>query len=169
MSTAIYNLKYGENTIALKSTDTLEKEIEWKTIPNFFDAYEVSNTGIVQSLDRTITTKDGRTIFYKGKIMKKVVVKYPNRTTNDYVLEEVCNLSYAGQKKRIQIARLVYSLFVQSIDFSKDGLMILHNNNNHLDNRVANLVAVSHSVKTLLMWQNNRVLPLYKLKNNKKN
>ena len=44
------------------------KEV-WKEIKNYEGYYEVSNFGRFRSMDRVLTYSDGRTRFYKGKII----------------------------------------------------------------------------------------------------
>lgn len=48
----------------------MEKKIEvWRDVPGYEGYYQVSNTGIVRSLDRTVLYRNGRKRLYKGKII----------------------------------------------------------------------------------------------------
>jgi hypothetical protein len=48
-------------------TNTLE---QWRDIPGFEGAYQVSDQGSVRSLDRHVLSTDGRTILYKGRSLR---------------------------------------------------------------------------------------------------
>ena len=52
----------------------------WKELPYLEGCYHISNLGRIKSLDRIIASKDGKNRFYKGKILKGVVVRYLNKT-----------------------------------------------------------------------------------------
>ena len=47
----------------------MEKEI-WKDIPGYENKYQVSDLGRVKGLDRVVKTKNGRTQYKKGTILK---------------------------------------------------------------------------------------------------
>lgn len=52
----------------LKEIMEKKKEV-WRDVPGYEEYYQVSNTGIVRSLDRTVLYRDGRKRLYKGKII----------------------------------------------------------------------------------------------------
>ena len=43
---------------------------EWRPVTNYAGIYEVSSLGRVRSIDRAITTKNGQTRRYSGKVLK---------------------------------------------------------------------------------------------------
>lgn len=99
----------------------------WKSIPNYEGLYEVSNYGNVRSLDREVIDKNGKILFKKGKILKKLL--------NDYGYFHVI-LSKQNKLKTHTVHRLVGIAF---IDNPYNKIEINHINGIKTDNRVDNL------------------------------
>lgn len=104
----------------------MENEI-WKPIKGFEGLYEVSNLGRVRSLDRTIITRNGKKIFYKGKILK------PINCSNGYLK---VNLVKNKKQKTVNIHRLVAETFIPN---PNNKPCVDHINTIRTDNRVENL------------------------------
>jgi hypothetical protein len=98
----------------------------WKPIPGYEGYYEVSNTGKVRSLTRTVIMKDGKPRPIKGRELKpKINNGYPT-----------VNLSKNGTVKTIRIHRLVALTFIPN----PDNLPIInHKDENKQNNNVNNL------------------------------
>lgn len=45
-------------------------DIEWRSIPGFEGEYEVSNSGLIRSVDRVIIKSNGRKMQLRGKVLK---------------------------------------------------------------------------------------------------
>ena len=76
---------------------------EWKDIKGFEGLYQVSNTGKVKSLDRTVIRKDGVIANYKECVLKGRVMR------NGYL---AIFLSKNGKYKSYYIHRLVAEAFI---------------------------------------------------------
>lgn len=101
------------------------KEI-WKSVPGYEEYYEVSNTGKVRSLTRTVIMKDGKPRPIKGRELKpKINNGYPT-----------VNLSKDGIVKTIRIHVLVAKTFIPN----PNNLPIVnHKDENKQNNNVNNL------------------------------
>lgn len=97
----------------------------WKDIKNFEGYYQVSDSGEIRSIDRTIETARG-TWFFKGKVLQ------PNVGTNGYLY---VNLSKADKGHTVYIHRAVAETFLGKVE----GLEVNHINSNKQDNRLENL------------------------------
>ena len=104
----------------------MEKET-WKDIPSYEGLYQVSNLGRVKGLDRVVKTKNGRTQYKKGTVLKNKM------GTNGY--HYVC-LYKNNKQKTFMIHSLVALNFIGDRPNKND---ICHINGNRLDNRVSNL------------------------------
>ena len=104
----------------------MEKEI-WKDILGYENKYQVSDLGRVKGLDRVVKTKNGRTQYKKGTILKNKM------GTNGYYY--VC-LYKNNKQKTFMIHSLVALNFIGDRPYKND---ICHINGNRLDNRVSNL------------------------------
>lgn len=103
----------------------------WKTIDNC-DGYEISNTGLVRSIDRY--RKHNKDLhFYKGKILK------PYRGTHGYYM---IYFMVNGKKLSYLIHRLVAKNFIKNPDNLPE---VNHINGKKLDNYHYNLEWVTHS------------------------
>ncbi len=100
---------------------------KWKDVKGYEGIYQVSNLGEVRSLDRYITHKDGRKIFYKGKKLKPSLAGIGY----EYVL-----LAKNGKNKNTYIHRLVALHFV---DGYFEGAEVNHKDENKQNNIWTNL------------------------------
>lgn len=104
----------------------MESEI-WKPIIGYEGLYEVSNTGIIRSLDRVISTHKGHLIFKKGQQLS-----YDTTNAGYY---RVC-LSKNCQTQRFSVHRIVAAHFVGTLCGS---LVINHLDGNKTNNHYTNL------------------------------
>lgn len=105
------------------------KEIEWKSIKGYED-YEVSNTGLVRSLDRTLTRSDGQERFYAGQMLK---LQYDSRSGRPMVRLYSRELKKA---KTLKVHRLVALTFLGD---RPEGMDIRHLDGVVTNNNVENL------------------------------
>lgn len=143
--------------------ECLDGEI-WKEIPHLDSVFYISNYGRVKSIDRTIYTKDRRTIFYKGRMYKPVLIKYRNNALNDYTYELKTGISYLGKNYSLRVARLVYSLFVEELTATYKKMIVHCKDGNRQNVSVDNLELQTISEKQQRMFNNNRCIPIYNLK-----
>ena len=99
---------------------------QWLPVPGYEGHYEVSDHGRVRSLDRTVL-RCGRTMRVRGE-MKALVDNGQGRKR--------VYLSKDGQMRRLQIHRLVLSVFVGPCP---EGMEACHNDGNPANNHVENL------------------------------
>lgn len=80
----------------------------WKAIPGFEGIYEISDTGIVRSLDKVHVDTLGRKRFWKGKVLT------PDIAPNGYYRVSFSN----GRNHRVQryLHRLLAELFIPNPD-----------------------------------------------------
>ena len=143
----------------------LEGEV-WKELPGYNECYLVSNFGRVKSVDRVIHTKNNKQIFYSGRILKGVLIKYKNTTHNDYIEEIKVGINYCGKHSNIRVARAVYNLFVQQLNFSKDGLMVIHIDGNRHNNHYLNLTIQTNAQKQSKLINTERRIKIHKYHTN---
>ena len=99
----------------------------WKPVKGYKGIYEVSNTGIVRSLDRTVKVSGKRTQRRKGIIISSHINHKGYLTVS---------LSKNGKNKRTSIHRLVATAFIPNIlNLSQ----VNHKDENKLNNCVENL------------------------------
>lgn len=103
----------------------LKEELIWKSSPLLPEGYFISNSGIIQTVDRHIVKKDGSKMFVKGRL-----IKY-NQDKDTYFYINV----KSGINKKYKIHRLVAQIFIPNperkpIVNHKDG----NKQNNHVDN-----------------------------------
>jgi len=99
----------------------------WKSVPGFEGIYEVSDDGVVRSLDRVQFDALGRKKTFKGKIKNKY---YDN---NGY---PKVTLAKHGIKTRVHVHVIVASDFLGP---RPEGMHICHNNGDEGDPRASNL------------------------------
>lgn len=103
-----------------------EKEV-WKPVRGYEGLYEVSNEGRVRSINRNVKRKDGRSIFYKGVILK-------SQETNRGYLS--VGLSKKGKSKHKTVHRIVTDTFYGPCP---DGLEVCHIDGDKKNNKLSNL------------------------------
>lgn len=115
-------------------TPTDLRSEEWRDIPGFEGAYQVSSIGRVRSLDRRVPYSDGRKRIDRGKILS------PGKTPQGY------SHVYLGQR----VDRTVHSLVMLAFTGPyPDGMEINHKDGNPANNRLDNLEYVTHSQNLL--------------------
>ena len=83
--------------------------MQWKSIPGYDGYYEVSDTGEIRSLDRTVTDRNGIQRLIKGKPMKTTRGK--GRNGNGYY---VVNLHLNGISRVVPVHVLVATAFLEN-------------------------------------------------------
>ena len=99
--------------------------MEWRDIAGFEGLYQVSDTGLVRSVDRITTGKRNRKI--KGTILKQCL-----STTGYYI----CYLCKDGKAKTFKVHRLIAKAFIEN---PNNLPCINHKDLNPLNNEVSNL------------------------------
>lgn len=99
----------------------------WKEIPNYEGCYEVSNFGMVRSLDRAVNCIHGSIAVKRGKILKQIT------RPKGYLC---VNLSKDGKSRSIEIQRLVALTFLDNPDNLP---CVNHKDENKQNNHVDNL------------------------------
>ena len=100
----------------------------WKDIKGYEGLYQVSNQGLVKSLERTVTRKNGRKQTIRERILRP-------RTDRDGYLQVILYDS-RGKSKTFRLHRLVCEAFHQN---PKNKPEVNHINEDKLDNRACNL------------------------------
>lgn len=116
----------------------MEKEI-WKDIKGYENLFQVSNLGNVRSLDKTITTKDGKIVTYKGRQFKN---EYTDRDGYHKV-----GLTHCGKYKTVHVHRLVAIAFLG--EPNDKTLVVNHIDSNPGNNRIENLEWVTQQQNCL--------------------
>lgn len=113
--------------------------MRWRAIPNWEALYEVSDGGLVRSIDRRVwSQKDGgRWETHRGRVLK------PNRIGGGHLQ---VRLSRGGRSVDILVHRAVLEAFAGPCP---EGLEGLHGNGDPSDNRVENLRWGTRSENTL--------------------
>lgn len=101
--------------------------MRWRAIPGYIGSYEVSNTGLVRSIDRVVTYRNGTPRAYLGVTMRQQISKggYPH-----------VRLSVNKDSKTWPVHRLVLLAFVGPLPV---GQLTRHLNGTPSDNRLENL------------------------------
>ena len=101
--------------------------IIWKDVVGYEGYYEVSNTGLVRSVDRTVKSRWGTPKKLKGKPMKT----YTNRYGYEMII-----LTCLGKQKHHSIHQMVGKAFMENPESLET---INHKDGNKLNNFVDNL------------------------------
>jgi hypothetical protein len=109
----------------------------WKPILDYEGFYEVSNDGLVRSIDRTVFNKPK----HQWRKLKGVVLKQ-NLTKNGYPMIVLCSFGKSSTKR---VHKLVATAFLGE---PKEGLVVHHIDNDKLNNSVGNLEYVSMQKNT---------------------
>lgn len=117
--------------------------MEWKDIQNYEDLYQISNTGLVKSLERKIIIH-GKEALLKERILKQDDNKGYKRVT----------LSKDGKTRRFLIHRLVAIHFLENLENKP---MVNHIDNNPSNNNINNLEWVTHSENMIHAQKQNRL------------
>lgn len=100
---------------------------KWKDIKGYEGAYQVSNTGIVRSLDRLVAGRSGRIAVKKGCVINGCISKFGYRKMW---------LSANGKTRYYFLHRIIAAAFIKNKE-SKP--FINHKNAIKLDNSISNL------------------------------
>lgn len=106
----------------------------WKEVVGYEGYYEVSNIGNVRSVNRYVTSKEGKTWNFKSRIIK------PHSNNQGYLQT---NLTRDGITKKPLIHRLVAEAFLGDMG---SGMQVHHKNEITTDNRLENLEWVTPKV-----------------------
>lgn len=99
----------------------------WLPVVGFEGWYEVSDRGVVRSVDRTVIYVNGNSVFHKGQIMSMVTKRSGHFAVG---------LRRNSGGFRRYVHRLVLEAFVGPCP---EGLIACHNNGDPTDNRLENL------------------------------
>lgn len=108
-------------------------ELQWQEIDNYEGFYEVSSTGLIKSLHRTISLSTGK----KRTVNSRILKQKDNGSGYKFVV-----LSKGNVQKSYYVHRLVASAFVSN-DTNQD--CVNHIDGNPSNNHYLNLEWVSHS------------------------
>lgn len=101
--------------------------MKWRAVPDWEGWYEVSDTGIVRSVDRTINFSDGRVRKYRGKILSTY--------TDDFGYLKV-TMKANGHFERVHVHVLVAAAHIGP---RPPGKQVRHWDGNHTNNSRKNL------------------------------
>lgn len=90
----------------LKQKENKKKEGIWRDIKNFEGLYQVSNEGLVKSLERTVAGKNGSERTIRERILKP--------STNGYGYLQVILCNGSGKRKTFKVHRLVCEAFPEN-------------------------------------------------------
>jgi len=110
------------------------KEI-WKPILGFDGIYEVSSKGRVKSMRRVFYRSNGLIMTIRGRYLKLGLGK------NGYY---IVGLRCPGERKTINVHRLVAQAFLNHIPDGTNRLVVDHINNIKTDNRIENLQVITN-------------------------
>ncbi|MFS4432177.1 NUMOD4 domain-containing protein [Chryseobacterium sp. S90] len=130
---------------------------EWKPIESF-ENYAVSNYGRVKSLERWITSLDGRKRKTPDHIMRLQFMKFFNKYLNENFYNITCLLSSEGKRFRKSVPRLVYQHFIEKLDPREaDSFLISCKDGNRFHLHAKNLEKLSISDERLKRVKSDRV------------
>lgn len=129
-----------------KSLVNLKGE-EWRDIPGFEGYYMASNWGRIKSLDREIPHPRLYKQFVKGQIRSQSIAKNRNILTGEPSIDLRVTLTRESVQYYFNTRRIIYSVFVEEIDYEKDGLYVINKNGDGFDCRAKNLQVLTKSEK----------------------
>ena len=103
------------------------EQVVWKPVPGYEDRYEVSNTGLVKSLDIYVNCRGGKTRISKGRI------KPTHKNNRGYLMVGLCR---DNKTDTTLVHRLVAEAFVPN---PKGKPQVNHIDGNINNNRADNL------------------------------
>jgi len=133
--------------IKVPVSERLPEEI-WKDVVRFEEYYEVSNIGNVRSKDRNVISKDGRSLFFKGKNLKLSI--------NSKGYYTICiKLRNLNLNKTKTVHRLVAEAFIEN---PNNFPVINHKDLNQLNNNIDNLEWCTQSHNIIHAVNNGRII-----------
>lgn len=129
--------------------DVLEGPViveQWKPIPEYEQAYEVSNMGRVRSKERRVRS-GARNTLVRGRILKA----FPD--DRGYLMVGLCK---DDQKRTMKVHRLVAEAFVLG---QRDGLTVHHKDMDKRNNAASNLEWVSWQDNIAMAWESGTHCP----------
>lgn len=112
--------------------------VQWRRVVGYEGSfYEVSSTGLVRSMDRTVDTRPGVPTHMKGRVIK------PSITPQGYRRVQLCR---EGLKRYRFVHRLVADAFIGP---RPRGLIVRHIDGNPGNNHADNLMYGTHSENVL--------------------
>lgn len=137
-------------------TNQLDGEI-WLPVDEYLGFYEVSSFGRVRSVDRKVPHPRLGSQTVKGRILKQKLNSNENLKTGEPSCYLSVALSWEGKLKYHNVRRLVYSAFVQTVDFKQDGLVVLNVDGDGLNNHLHNLTVATYKEKSIRAYKRDRV------------
>ena len=102
--------------------------MEWRDVPGWEGYYQVSDTGIVRSVDRLVTTSDDRQVWYDSQILKQYIQDSGHHRVT---------LHKNGKSTLRMVSTLVLEAFVGERPDSR--MESLHGDGNPSNNHFSNL------------------------------
>lgn len=134
---------------------------EFRAVPGLDGHYEVSDDGVVRSLDRVITRADGKPLAVKGRILKTTVSSRGYERTS--VVKD-------GKPKRAGVHQLVAAAWLpkppRSIGSGRNQFVVNHVDGDKLNNHASNLEYVTNAAN-VSHARANGLLSAKGIKNNK--
>lgn len=132
-----------------------ERLVEWRPVKGYEGRYEVSDTGVVRSLDFDRPYRGQKPRKHKGRVLKK----YYNEHTGYFCV----SLSDGHTSKRFYLHRILADAFVDKPKSDKR-LCVDHKDGDKLNNEISNLEWVTHGENNRRAYQQGlKVGPLRKL------
>jgi len=118
---------------------------QWKAIEGYEGLYEISNTGLVRSIDRMLKAGHIESRIYRGKLKK---IQYHYKTGYAFVY-----LYKDNNMKNLSISRLVANAFIENPNNYR---IVMHLDDNIKNNNYTNLIWGTLKMNTQDMIQKGR-------------
>jgi hypothetical protein len=145
-------IRYSYQNLSLKNI----KDESWKDIPGLEGYFMISNFGRVKRLEYELPFKDGRVYIKEQMIIKPTLIKNPNCFVGDQTHFLRTTLNLGGTTYNFSIGRMVYHLFISSIDFENYDLLVIAKDGNGTNIRPSNLLLVTRSKRQKIIIKRNR-------------
>lgn len=130
----------------------------WKDIPGLKGLYYISNCGRVLRAERKSKDRLGRPFTKARQIILPRINKDRNLHLKEWSQRLQVSLTVSGRAHNLQVARLVYYLFVEHFDLKNPYLVISYKNNNGLDVFPENLELMDYHSKNHKSYDSGRQL-----------